>query len=113
MVYQKKTLIEDCHIVYLGGGTFHDTKPKNAKCYGQLPTPNLPREHEEPDSDFVYDPESPWGSPVPHRHTRSMGTPPPQPSPLGASGSSTEPAESSESPDEPDNTPHTPLKSKH
>ena len=72
-------------------------------------SPNLPKEHEEPDIDFVYDLESPWGSPVPCRHTRSMGTPPPQPLLSGASGSSTEPAESS---DEPDDTPHTPPKPK-
>ena len=32
---------------------------------------------EESDSDFVYNPESPWGSPVPLMHTRSMGSPPP------------------------------------
>ena len=50
-------------------------------------------EHEERDSDFVYDAESPWGSPVPCRHTRSMGTPPPQLSPSGALESSTESSE--------------------
>ena len=58
----------------------------------------------------VYDPELPWGSPVPCRYTRSMGTPPTQPSQLGALGSSTEPAESS---DEPDDNPYTPRKPKH
>ena len=67
--------------MYLGGGTFRDTKSKVGKCFRQLATPT---ECEESDSDFVYDPESPWGSYVPHRHTRSMGTPPPQLSPSGA-----------------------------
>ena len=56
----------------------------------QLPTPS---EGEEPDSDFVYDPEYPWGSPVPCRHTRSMGTPPPQLLPSGAAESSTKSSE--------------------
>ena len=85
-------MIEDCLIVlvYLGEGTFRDTKPKVGKCFRQLPTP---MECEEPDSDFVYDLESPWGSPVPCRHTRSMGIPPPQLSPSGAVESSTESSE--------------------
>ena len=65
--------------MYLGEGTFRDTKPKVSKCFRQLPTPT--------------DPESPWGSPVPRRHTRSMGTSPPQLSPSGAVGSSTESSE--------------------
>ena len=69
-------------LVYLGGRTFCDTKLKTTKCFRQLPTPNSPRRHEEPDSDFVYDPELPWGSPVPRRHTRSMGTPPPDNEPV-------------------------------
>ena len=88
---RQDTSIEDCLIVlvYLGGGTFCDTKPKVGKCFRQLPTP---MECEEPDSDFVYDLGSPWGSPVPCRHTRSMGTPPRQLSPSGAE-SSTESSE--------------------
>ena len=52
-------------------------------------------------ADFVDDPESPWGSPVPHRHTRSMGTPPPQPSPSGVWGSSTESGEPDDTPPKP------------
>ena len=64
---RRDTSIEDCPIVlvYLGGGTFHDTKSKVGKCFRQLPTP---MEHEESDSDFVYDPESPWG-PMCHADT--------------------------------------------
>ena len=39
-------------------------------------TPRPSTSRQESDSDFVYEPESPWGSPVPREHTRSMGTPP-------------------------------------
>ena len=110
----KNTTLEDCHIVlvYLGGGgTFHDTILKSAKpCF---PVRKPSTSQEPVDSDYVYDPESPFGSPVPLRHTRSMGTPPPWPSKLGASGSSTEPAESSDSLDEPDDIPLPPSKPKH
>ena len=109
----KNTTLEDCHIVlvYLGGGTFCDTILKSAKpCF----LVGKPSTSQEPvDSDYVYDPESPIRYPVPHRHTRSMGTPLPLPSKLGASGSSTEPAESSDSPDKPDNIPLPPPKPKH
>ena len=93
----KNTTLEDCHIVlvYLGGGTFRDTILKSAKpCF---PVGKLSTSQEPVDSDYVYDPESPFGSPVPHRHTRTMGTLPPLPSKSGASGSSMEPAESSDS----------------
>ena len=97
---RRDTFIEDCPIVlvYLGGGTFHDTKSKVGKCFRQLPTP---MECEEPDSEFVYNPESPWGSPVPRRHTRSMGTPPPQLSPLGAVESLAESSEPEDTPPKP------------
>ena len=97
---RQDTSIEDCPIVlvYLGGGTFHDTKSKVGKCFRQLPTP---MECEESDSDFVYDLESPWGSPVPHRHTRSMGTPSPQLSPSGAGESSAESSKPEDTPPKP------------
>ena len=112
MVYGKNTTLEDCHIVlvYLGGGTFCDTILKSAKpCF----LVGKPSTSQEPvDSDCVYDPESPFGSPVPRRHTRSMGTPPPLLSKLGTLGSSTVPAESSDSPDEPDDIPLPPPKPK-
>ena len=67
---RKNTLIEDCHIVlvYLGGGTFHDTKPKAAKCFRQLPTPNLPRECEEPESDLCMT-QNHHGGPLCHTGT--------------------------------------------
>ena len=108
----KNTTHEDCHIVlvYLWGGTFHDTILKSAKpCF----LVGKPSTSQEPvDSDYVYDPKSPFGSPVPCRHTRSMGTPPPSPSKLGASSSSMEPAESSDSLDEPDNITLPPPKPK-
>ena len=84
--------------MYLGGGTFHDTKSKVGKCFRQLPTPT---ECEESESDFVYDPESPWGSPVPCRHTRSMGTPPPQLSPSGAAESLAESSKPEDTPPKP------------
>ena len=84
--------------MYLGEGTFCDTKSKVGKCFRQLPTPT---ECEESDSDFVYDPESPWGSPVPCRHTRSMGTPPPQLSPSGAAESSAESSKPEDTPPKP------------
>ena len=113
MVYRKNTTLEDCHIVlvYLGGGTFRDTLLISAKpCFPV----GKPSTSQEPiDSDYVYDPESPFRSPVQCRFTRSMGTPPPSPSKLGALGSSTEPAESSDSPDEPDDFPLPPPKPKH
>ena len=109
----KNTILEDCHIVlvYLGAGTFRDTIFKSAEpCF----LVGKPSTSQEPvDSDYVYNPESPFGSPVPCRHTRSMGIPPPSPSKSGASGSSMEPAESSDSPDEPDNIPLPPPKPKH
>ena len=75
----KNTSIADCHIVlvYLGGGdTYYDTKLKSAKPCRLVGTPRLLTSRQESDSDFVYEPELPWGSPVPHKHTRSMGTPP-------------------------------------
>ena len=49
------------------------------------------------------------GGPLCHKHTKSIGTPPPQLLPSWTSGSSTEPAESS---DENDDIPHTPPKPK-
>ena len=109
----KNTTLEDCHIVlvYLGGGTFHDTILQSAKpCFLVR---KLSTSQEPVDSDYVYNPESPFGSPVPCKHTRSMGTPPPSPSKSGALGSSTEPAESSDSLDEPDDIPLLPPKPKH
>ena len=109
----KITTLEDCHIVlvYLGGGTFHYTILKSAKPCFQVGKPSTSQE--PVDSDYVYNPESPFGSPVPCRHTRSMGTPPLLPSKSGASGSSMEPAESSDSLDEPDGIPLRPPKPKH
>ena len=77
---RKNASLEDCHIVlvYWGGGegTYCDTKLKSAKPCRLVGTPRPPTSRQEPDSDFVYEPELPWGSPVPCRHTRSIGTPP-------------------------------------
>ena len=79
---RKNTLLEDCIVLVYwgGGGNYCDTKLKSAKPCRPMGTPKpltSRKNTRQEDSDFMYEPESSWGSPVPHRHTRSMGTPPP------------------------------------
>ena len=48
-----------------------------AKPCRPMGTPRPSTSRQEPDSDFVYEPESPLGSSRLGRHTRSMGSAPP------------------------------------